>query len=69
MLYFAQLLLASGEAEQAVAVLENSSVGPLTLVANQSPAAAAWRLYKKPTKQRCVLTYRSNLRHVNRPKK
>lgn len=39
-LYFAQLLLASDQAGQAVEVLENPAVGPLSLVANKAPAAA-----------------------------
>ncbi len=38
-LYFAQFLLADGAAERAIAALENSSVGPLSLVENNSPAA------------------------------
>jgi len=38
-LYFAQFLLADGKAGEAVATLENSSVGPLHLIENDSPAA------------------------------
>ena len=37
-LYYAQLLLASGDAQQAIAALENDSVGPLNLVTKLSPA-------------------------------
>ncbi|MEM8947017.1 MAG: hypothetical protein AAGD11_17715 [Planctomycetota bacterium] len=39
-LYLAQFLLAVGEAGQAVDTLENSSVGPLSLVNAQSPVAS-----------------------------
>ena len=38
-LYFAQLLLADGQAKQAIAVLENDALGPLSLVENRSHAA------------------------------
>ena len=37
-LYYAQFLLADGEAEKAIAALEHSSVGPLSLIENNSPA-------------------------------
>ncbi|NOZ39047.1 MAG: tetratricopeptide repeat protein [Planctomycetes bacterium] len=38
-LYFVQFLLADGAAERAIAALENPSVGPLSLIENNSPAA------------------------------
>lgn len=38
-LYFAQFLLADGAADRAIAALENSAVGPLSLIENNSPAA------------------------------
>ena len=38
-LYFAQFLLADGDAEKAIATLEKPSVGPLRLIEKHSPAA------------------------------
>ena len=37
-LYYAQFLLADGDAEKAIAALEHSSVGPLSLIEKNSPA-------------------------------
>lgn len=53
-LYLAQFLLANGDAEQAIAVLENANVGPLTTVAKGAEAA------KKP--EFVLETYKAALR-------
>ncbi len=39
-LYYAQSLLADGQADEAVAAMENESIGPLSLIQQKSPAAS-----------------------------